>query len=67
MRDPYSVTAPTWMHVYEMTAVLYFFGIAFLWDWFSTPWTLAHQAPLSTEFSRQEYWSGLTFPSPNLT
>ena len=29
-----------------------------------TPWTAAHQAPLSTEFSRQEYWSGLPFPSP---
>ena len=29
-----------------------------------TPWTLARQAPLSTEFSRQEYWSGLPFPSP---
>ena len=28
------------------------------------PWTAAHQAPLSTEFSRQEYWSGLPFPSP---
>ena len=30
----------------------------------ATPWTSAHQAPLSTEFSRQEYWSGLPFPSP---
>ena len=29
-----------------------------------TPWTVAHQAPLSIEFSRQGYWSGLTFPSP---
>ena len=29
-----------------------------------TPWTAAHQAPLSMEFSRQEYWSGLSFPSP---
>ena len=29
-----------------------------------TPWTVAHQAPLFTEFSRQEYWSGLPFPSP---
>ena len=29
-----------------------------------TPWTIAHQAPLSMEFSRQEYWSGLPFPSP---
>ena len=28
------------------------------------PWTVAHQAPLSIEFSRQEYWSGLPFPSP---
>ena len=31
---------------------------------FVTPWTVAHQAPLSVEFSRQEYWSGLPFPSP---
>ena len=30
----------------------------------ATPWTAAHQAPLSMEFSRQEYWSGLPFPSP---
>ena len=28
-------------------------------------WTVAHQAPLSMRFSRQEYWSGLTFPSPS--
>ena len=31
---------------------------------FVTLWTVAHQAPLSMEFSRQEYWSGLPFPSP---
>ena len=31
---------------------------------FATPWTAAHQAPLSTGFSRQGYWSGLTLPSP---
>ena len=30
----------------------------------ATPWTAAHQTPLSMEFSRQEYWSGLPFPSP---
>ena len=30
----------------------------------ATPWTVACQAPLSMEFSRQEYWSGLPFPSP---
>ena len=29
-----------------------------------TPWPVAHQAPLSMEFSRQEFWSGLSFPSP---
>ena len=31
---------------------------------FVTPWTVAYHAPLSMEFSRQEYWSGLPFPSP---
>ena len=30
---------------------------------FATPWTIARQAPLSTRFSRQEYWSGLPFPT----
>ena len=29
-----------------------------------TPWTVAHQAPLSMEFSRQEYWSGFPWPPP---
>ena len=31
---------------------------------FCDPWTVAHQAPLSMRFSRQEYWSGLPFPPP---
>ena len=31
---------------------------------FGTPWTVAHQAPLSMGFSRQEYWSGLPCPPP---
>ena len=31
---------------------------------FATPWTVAHQAPPSMEFSRQEYWRGLPFPFP---
>ena len=30
---------------------------------FATLWTVAHQAPQSVGFSRQEYWSGLPFPS----
>jgi len=29
-----------------------------------TPWTVAHQTPLSMEFSRQEYWSGLPYIPP---
>ena len=31
---------------------------------FATPWTVARQVPLSMGFPRQEYWSGLPFPSP---
>ena len=31
---------------------------------FATPWTIAYQAPPSMGFSRQEYWSGVPFPSP---
>ena len=33
-------------------------------NYFATPWTVACQAPLSVGFFRQEYWSGLPFPSP---
>ena len=33
----------------------------------ATPWNAVHQAPLSMEFSWQEYWSGLPFPSPGNT
>ena len=31
---------------------------------FSTPWTVAHQVPLSVGFSTQEHWSGLPYPPP---
>ena len=31
---------------------------------FATPWIVAHEAPLSIEFSRQEYWRGSPFPFP---
>ena len=33
-------------------------------DSFATPWAVACQGPLSMGFPRQEYWSGLPFPSP---
>ena len=32
----------------------------------ATPWTAAHQAPLSMGFSRQEYWNGVPLPSPDM-
>ena len=44
----------SWVHVCELSCVRLF----------ETPWTVACQAPLSKGFSRQEYWSGLSFPSP---
>ena len=34
---------------------------------FATPWTVAHQAPPSMGFSRQEYWSGVPLPSPGIS
>ena len=38
--------------------------VAVVSDSFLTPWTAARPAPLSKGFPRQEYWSGLPFPSP---
>ena len=35
-------------------------------QFFANPWNVAHQAPLSMGFSRQEYWIGLPFPPPGL-
>ena len=39
------------------------FSCSVVSDSLPTPWTVAHQAPLSMGFLRQEYWSGLPFPS----
>ena len=33
-------------------------------SFFVIPWTVSHQVPLPVEFSRQEYWSGVSFPTP---
>ena len=49
-----------WSFDYVHSHVLSHFSHILL---FATPWTAAHQAPLSMGFSRQEYWSGLPFPS----
>ena len=47
-----------------LTCIHSVFSCQVMSDSFATPWTVAHQAHLSTGFSRQEYWSGLPFPSP---
>ena len=48
----------------EETEALLLFSHQVMSDSFLTLWTVAHQAPLPTGFSRQEYWSGFPFPSP---
>ena len=45
---------------------LLLFSHQVVFDSFATLWTVAHQGPLSMGFSRQEYWSGLPFPSPGV-
>ena len=44
--------------------LLLLFSHGFMSEPFATPWTAACQASLSMRFPRQEYWSGLPFPSP---
>ena len=43
---------------------LLLFSCYVMYNSFATPWTVAHQAPLSMGFVRQEYWSGLPILSP---
>ena len=52
---PFPISLPRLEKVKELLSCVQFFA---------TPWTTACQGPLSMEFSRQEYWSGLLFPSP---
>ena len=59
MRSP-QIGQPCWTHLLH-ACMLSRFSLVRL---FVTLWTIAHQAPVSMEFSRQEYWSGLPFPSP---
>ena len=46
-----------------MGPLLLLFSRYVMSDSFATPWTIAHQNPLSMGFLRQEYWNGLPFPS----
>ena len=48
-------------HTHTCVCVLSCFSCVQL---FVTPWTVAHQAPLSLGFSKQEHWSGLSCPPP---
>ena len=63
--------------LYSISYILYIISTLCIKKWsevkslsrvwlFATPWTVAYQASLSMGFSRQEYWSGLPFPSPTL-
>ena len=56
----YSLPLPMREQYRIRVAVVYSLGHVQL---FTTPWTVARQAPLSIGFLRQEYWSGLPFPS----
>ena len=58
-----------YIYVYYMSICIYIYGgggglVTKLCPTLAIPWTVACQAPLSMGFSRQEYWSGLPFPSP---
>ena len=69
--SPPGSTVPGILQARILEWVAIFFSNACMLSRFShvqfcvTLWTAAHQAPLSMGFSRQEYWSGLLFPSPN--
>ena len=51
-------------NIYFFIERLLLFSRSVMSDSFATLWTVAHQAPLSMEFSRQEYWNGLPLPLP---
>ena len=51
-------------HLSWRNLLLLLFSRSVISNSFVTLWTVAHQAPLSMEFPRQEYWSGLSFPPP---
>ena len=53
--------ATSWGQLFSL--LKFYVCVCMLWL-FETTWTVVYQAPLSMGFSRQEYWSGLPFPSP---
>ena len=57
------LTYATWMNPEDIISSEIVLLLSHVWL-FATPWTVAYQDPPSMGFSRQEYWSGLPFPSP---
>ena len=51
-------------HLHEPCCLLLLLSRSVMFNCFATLWTVAHQTPVSMEFSRQEYWSGLPCPPP---
>ena len=63
--DPWSGTRSDMLQLKIPVVIYYCYTqMLFTQSFFVPLWTVAHQAPLSLEFSRQEYWSGKPFPSP---
>ena len=63
--DPMDCSLPgSSVHGIFQASELEWGAIAIMSNSFETPWTVAHQAPLSMRFPRQEYWGGLPFSSP---
>ena len=64
MSDSPLILAPRGYNLTLKANLLLLFNRTVMPSSFETPWTVACQAPLSVGFSRQEYWRGLPFPSP---
>ena len=60
---PWYVLMPFWLHIFKRVYVCMYQSFRHIHP-FVTPWTVAHQTPLSMGFSRQEYWNGLLVSSP---
>ena len=58
------IVGPCWLSIYIYSHERAGVSCSVMSNSFATTWTIACQAPLSMGFSRQEYWSGLPFPSP---
>ena len=52
------------LSIHLLVDVLFLINRSVTSDSFEIPWTVALQAPVSVGFPRQEYWTGLPFPSP---